>query len=489
MMDMPSFDPQQVRLMMSRNMMSYAVGMNPRYVVAPHHRLIGDTIQKAFEGKGSNRIMIFAPPRHGKSELVSKIAPAYFLGRWPHRKVIAASHTADLAENFGGQVRDYILDPLHTATFSTLAALDPKTTARGDFKTMSKGEYFAVGVGGTPIGKGGDLIVIDDPFKSRKEAESPTQRQHVKDWYTSSIYSRLEGDGIIVLMHQRWHEDDLAGWLLREHAEENWTVIDLPAMCIDPQTDPLGRIKDEALWPERYNEERLFKISRAVGPRDWLSMYQQHPRSQDGDEFKRHYLRYYERPAIEIARGMTVYVLVDPASSKKKTSDYTTMVVIGIGADGNKYVLDMVRDRLKLSERAAKLMDLHRKWRPRHVGYESYGMQADIEHIQIVMEQDNYRFTIVPLGGRMKKEERIRRMLPELESGTWYFPTEMWYKTVDNKVVELIETMIESEMLPFPVSRNDDIIDVLSRIYDTEIVKPRGGNSQGGVSKGGPRPW
>lgn len=469
--------------------MAYAVGINPRYQVAPHHRLIGQKVQDAFEGKASNRLMIFAPPRHGKSELVSKIAPAYFMGRWPHKKIITASHTAALAESFGGQVRDILLDPLHTSLFGPEAALNPKTTAKGDFATIGRGEYFAVGVGGTPIGKGGDVIIIDDPFKSREEAESPTQRKKVKDWYTSSMYSRLEGDGIIILMHQRWHEDDLAGWLLTEHAEENWEVIDLPALCIDEASDPLGRVQEEALWPERYDEDRLFKISRAVGPRDWLSMYQQQPRSQEGDEFKRGYIRYYERPPIEVGRGMTIYILVDAASSKKKNSDFTSIVVVGIGADGNKYLLDGVRDKLKLSERTKKLFDMHRKWNPRFVGYEQYGQMADIEHIQSVMEQENYRFPITTLGGRMRKEERIRRMLPDLENNVWWFPEELWIKSVEGKVTDLIATIIEQEMLPFPVGRKDDFIDGMSRIYDVELVRPRAGSSSGGVSKGGPRPW
>ena len=479
---------EQTIQMMRSSILGYSVGMDPRYRVSPHHRLMGTVLQEAFEGK-YNRLMIFMPPRHGKSELTSKKAPSYFMGRWPHRKIITASHTAQLAASFGGHVRDMIKDPLHTAVWGPDAALDPSTTAKDDFKLIGKGEYTAVGVGGTPIGKGADLFVIDDPFKSREEAESPTQRTKVKDWYTSAVYSRLEGDGIIVLMHQRWHEDDLAGWLLREHAQEDWKVVNLPAICMDPTSDPLGRVAGEALWHERYDERRLYKISRAVGARDWLSMYQQTPRNGDGDEFKRDFLRFYQRPAVEIASNMTIYILVDAASSKKKTSDLTAMVVIGIGADGNKYLLDAVRDRLKLSERAKKLFELHRKWRPRYVGYEQYGQMADIEHMLSVMENENYRFNITPLGGRMRKEERIRRLLPDLENSHWWFPEQLWYKTVDGKMVDVIDTMIEVEMLPFPVGRNDDLIDALSRIYDTEIVKPRGGGNRTGASKGGPRPY
>lgn len=489
--DKVQMDLEVLQLAMQSSLIAYATAMNPRYDAAAHHRLIAYALEQAFAGNPEyKRLMIYAPPRHGKSELVSKLAPAWFLGKFPYKKIIAASHTATLAEDFGGEVRDLIADPLHVATFGHLSAMNPKTTARGDFKLIGGGTYFATGVGGTPIGKGADVVIIDDPIKSRIEAESPSYREKLKNWYTSAIYTRLEGDGVVILMHQRWHENDLAGYLLENHPDENWKVINLPALA-EEDDDILGRVKGEALWWQRYDEKRLATIRRAVGNRDWLSMYQQRPRSLEGDEFKREYLRYYERPAFEIARSMTVYILVDAASSKKKHSDYTAMVVIGLGADGNRYLLDGVRARLSLAERASTLIELHRKWRPRFVGYEQYGQMADIEHVNSVMERDNYRFTIIPLGGRIRKEERVRRLLPDLERGDWYFPTELMVRDPQTKkLYDLMEVVIEQEMLPFPVGVNDDFIDGMSRIYDMPDIRPRvGQDKRSAISKGGPRPW
>lgn len=482
-----ALDVNALQASLQSSLIAYTTAMNPRYSAAPHHRLIAAKLEAVAAGK-IRRLMLFAPPRHGKSELVSKNFPAWFLGKYPYKKIISASHTALLAEDFGGQVRDLLAHPLHAAVFGKAGALDPNTTARGNFRTIGKGEYFAVGVGGTPIGKGADIVVIDDPIRSREEAESDHYRSKLKSWYRSSIYSRLEGDGAIVLMHQRWHEDDLAGWLLNEHGDEGWEVIDLPALATD--FDDIGRVPGEALWWEKYDEERLRQIATAMGPRDFLSMYQQKPRQDEGNEFKADFLRRYHRDGLEIARSMTRYLLVDAASSRKKWSDFTAMAVIGLGPDNNYYLLDGIRDRLKLVERAKTLMELHRKWQPHRVGYEQYGQMADVEHIHTVQESENYRFPIDILGGRMKKTDRIRRLLPDMELGKWYFPEDMWKKNVEKKSYDVIDTMLNEEMLTFPVGSHDDFIDVMSRIYDMNLVWPRpSAIDQPGYSTGGPKPW
>lgn len=473
---------------MRGSLIAYSCGMNKNYRPAAAHHMIANAFEQAAHGNPEyNRVMIFAPPRHGKSMLVSENGPAWYLGNYPNKKIIAASHTAALADDFGAKVRNLLLDPLHQATFGPASGLNPKTTARDDFETIGKGEYSAFGVGASPIGKGANLMIIDDPFKSREEAESPTKRQSVKNWYTASMYTRLEGNASVILMHQRWHEDDLAGWLIDNHAEENWKIINLPAIA--ETHDELGRVPGEALWWQGFDERALGRIASAIGTRDWLSMYQQRPRSLEGDEFKREYMQYYAKMPQEVARGCVIYILVDAASSKKKNSDNTAMAVVGLGADGNKYLLDGVRKRLSLSERAKHLFDLHRKWQPRYVGYEQYGQMADIEHMAHMMEQENYRFTIESLGGRIKKEERVRRLLPDLENGAWYFPESLMVKDNSNKSVDLIEKLVEDEMLPFPVGAKDDFLDAMSRIYDMKQTYPRASNNRTGVSTSGPRPW
>lgn len=479
-------NPEALRQACKASLVSYACVMNPRYEVSPHHRLIAQKLQDVFDGK-NDRLMIFAPPRHGKSELTSKIGPAWFLGKYPHRKVIAASHTLTLAEDFGSEVRDLLSDPLHEALMGTKGSLNNSTTAKGNFRTNAKGEYYAVGVGGTPIGKGADVAIIDDPIKSRKEAESPKYREDLKSWYTSSIYSRLEGQGAVILMHQRWHDDDLAGWLLEEHADENWEVLNLPALA--EEDDVLGRVPGEALWWQRYDEIRLNRIQRSVGPKDFLSMYQQRPREETGDEFKEEYLLRYTKFPSEIAMGMNLYLMVDPASSKKKGSDYTVMMIVGLGTDGNYYLIDAIRERLKLSERASKLIEMHQEWRPNETGYEKYGKDSDIEHIQGVQEGINYRFHIHELGGnQLAKVERIRRLLPDLEAGKWYFPERLMKKDSEGVIYDFME-VLWNEMKAFPVGKHDDAVDDMGRIYDMPTTWPSVSTSRAGVATGGPKPW
>ena len=166
---------------------------------------------------------------------------------------------------------------------------------------------------------------------------------------------------------------------------------------------------------------------------------------------------------------MRKYLLVDPASSKKKGSDYTVMAVIGLGADQNYYLLDAVRDRLNLTERCAALFRLHRKWRPERVGFERYGMLSDIEYIHEKQRLENYRFEIVELGGKLSKEDRIRRLIPIFESGRFYLPKSLWRVTLEGRREDLVTTFVEQEYKPFPVAVHDDMFDAISRISDPEI--------------------
>lgn len=163
------------------------------------------------------------------------------------------------------------------------------------------------------------------------------------------------------------------------------------------------------------------------------------------------------------------YLLCDPASEKKKTSDYTVMVVIGMAEDGNYYLMDGIRDKLNLTERTNKLFELHRKWQPKAVGYEKYGMQADIEHIRFVQEQEGYRFTITPLGGAMPKNDRIRRLVPIFEQRRFYLPVKLLYVTAEKKAADFIAQFINDEYCNFPVASHDDMLDIVARITDEEL--------------------
>lgn len=485
---------------MHNDLLSYALGINPSIRSNRFAKALCWEIQNALEGN-CDRLMIFAPPRHGKTLFTSETAPAWFMGRNPEKKIICASHTATLAEALGAKVRNNIANPVHEAVFGRAGALDPKKAASGEFKTLGGGEYYAVGVGGTPIGKGAHAYIIDDPIRSRADVESPGNRESLKNWYSSSVLTRLEGLGTVILMHQRWHDDDLAGWLINEakNGGDRWRIVNFPAIIEDDEdfyADYLQRDLGEVLIPELHSKEKLQRLKRTLHPRDWLSMYQQRPRGEKGDEFVGEMLARYQSPPYQMRTNMNVYIIVDPADGQTNSSDYTVMSVIGLGTDGNFYILDMVRDRLDLNGRTDTLMELHRRWRPLNTYYEKIGMQSDIQHIKYVQEQVNYRFPIVEIknliaGNSVRgKNERIRRLVPDMTAQRWYAPEELIKINKDGEKYDPIKAMVEEEMEAFPVGVHDDALDCISRIYDVPVLWPSGGSSLESVSSGNKiSPW
>lgn len=218
--------------------------------------------------------------------------------------------------------------------------------------------------------------------------------------------------------------------------------------------------------PVLKSKEFLQKRRREMGPYTFASQMLQNPKADEAQGFRRDWLRFHLGSDGE---GMNRYILVDAASEKKKTSDFTAMAVIGLGADENYYLLDGVRDRMNLTERANTLFRLVKKWRPLVVGYEKYGQMADIEHMQSRMAQENYHFTITPLGGSMPKLDRIRRLIPLFEQGRFFLPQSRFATLYDGRTVDLIEQFISEEYEAFPVSVHDDFMDSMSRIADPDL--------------------
>lgn len=446
-------------------LLSYAAYQWPQYEDAAHHRLIARKLEAVERGE-INRLMIFMPPRHGKSLLASEFFPAWYLGRNPDHYVIAATYAQELADDFGRKVKNQIADPAYQAVFPGVGLADDSKSAKrfhiesgSEVKTAQKGAYYAVGVGGPLTGRGAHLLLIDDPVKNREEADSEIVRRTIKDWYTSTAYTRLMPGARVVLIQTRWHEDDLAGWLLQEHSHEGWEVLSLPAINDD----------GEALWPERYSADALERIRSTVGPRDWTALYQQEPRPSGGGEFRREWVEFYDGTPDDVAGGTNKYILVDPASEKRKNNDYTSIWCIGLGQDGNYYVLDMVRDRLNLTERAKTVMQMHRRWKPMQVRYERYGMMADIQYLRELQGRENYRFAIEEVAGQTPKNDRIRRLIPLFEQRKVWFPQSLHRTDHTGKVCELVDAFIHQELLAFPVGVHEDMLDALARIAEPDM--------------------
>ena len=220
--------------------------------------------------------------------------------------------------------------------------------------------------------------------------------------------------------------------------------------------------------PVFLTKEALAEKYRDMGPYVFGCQMNQDPTADTAMGFKEEWLRRYNR-MTKVPTSWNLYLLCDPASEKKKGSDYTVMVVLGLAPDGNTYLLDGIRDRLNLVERANKFFHLHRKWRPHKSGYEKYGMQADIEHFKHEMETRNYRFDIVELGGNMPKNDRIRRLVPPFAAGTFFIPWELLFVDYEGKAQDFCQLFVDHEYLPFPVANHDDMLDCISRIKDPAL--------------------
>jgi hypothetical protein len=292
----------------------------PDYRAGAHHRLIAEKLQAVIEGR-LKRLMIFMPPRHGKTLLTSRRFPAWYLGRFPDRQIIATSYNTERAREYGRDVRNVIASPDYRALFPGVS-LAPDSKAADLWHTNKGGVYIAAGIGAGITGMGADVLLIDDPIKDRADAESATIRNGVWDWYTSTAYTRLMPGGAVVVIQTRWHYDDLAGRLLaaQESAGDRWDVLSLPA------TDANFT---RALWPEQFPLAELRQIQIVLGERDWSAMYQQQPAIEGGNIYKRDWWRAWPRemPLPDITYLLQVW---DTAYEERESGDYNACTIWGV---------------------------------------------------------------------------------------------------------------------------------------------------------------
>ncbi len=331
-----------------KRLLSFVEYTHPRWTSGAHHRLICDALERVERGE-VKRLLIEAPPRHGKSELASRRFPAWYIGRHPERQIISASYNDLLANDIGRDVRNLVREREYRNVFPDVT-LAEDSMAAGRWHTAQGGAYLATGVGGTMTGYGAHLLTIDDPHKGREEADSERIRDNVWSWYTSTALTRLMPESAVVMILTRWHEDDLAA---RALASEHWEVLKLPA------------IKDgAALWPEWYPLPRLEGIRAVLPPRDWQALYQQEPRADQGTYIQREWFdeRYTKPP-----NGLNVYIVSDFAVTEAKEGkdpDYTEHGVFGLGQDDKMYVLDWWYGQTTTDVWMEQLLRLFKKWKP-----------------------------------------------------------------------------------------------------------------------------
>lgn len=307
----------------------------------PYMLTIIDALNAVTAGE-CKRLMLFLPPRHGKSECATVRYPVYRLLRDPSERVIIGAYNQTLASTFSRKAR-------RVAVQAGLLT-DTDKAAADHWELSAGGGLLAVGVGAGVTGHGADLIVVDDPVKSREEANSQTYRDRVYEWYTDDLYTRLQPNGAIVLIMTRWHADDLAGRILASQGAQDWRVVSLPALA--EENDPLGRAPGRALCPERFDESALASIRTVLGEYGFSALYQQRPLPASGGMFKRQWLTIVSAgPASAEAR-----VRYWDRAATAGGGDYTVGARMSKTADGIFHVEDVVRGQWSSGERDAVIL-------------------------------------------------------------------------------------------------------------------------------------
>lgn len=322
---------------------------NGKWHLARHLDFIDEAIVNAVSGRGPRFLVVECPPRHGKSELISHRTPAWYLGMFPDRQVMLASYEATFAETWGRKARD-LLEEHGAGLYNVNVRHDARAQDR--WYTDQGGVMAASGIGGRFTGMGADLLIIDDPIKNAEEARSPTIRGKHKDWWQSTALTRLHPGAVVIVLMTRWHEDDLAGYLLSDGAEEldePFVEIRLPALA--EQDDALGRQVGDALWPQRFSARALDQIRRAQGSYWWSAMYQGHPVPEGGGMFQDDWFpRLAARPVgdMEEIRWVRYWDLAATEQTAKSSDpDYTVGALVGRTPAGRYILADIKRARAR----------------------------------------------------------------------------------------------------------------------------------------------
>jgi predicted phage terminase large subunit-like protein len=444
-----------LRFLTRKRLLPFVERFNPDYQAGWVHKDICQRLEEFSRDvteKKSPRLMLFMPPRHGKSTLASVAFPAWHLGRNPQHEFISCSYSGSLAMGFSRKVRGLLREEGYKSAFKT--RLDPQSQSAEAWLTTSGGGYVAAGVGGGITGKGAHILVIDDPVKNRDDAESANARSSAWDWYTSTAYTRLAPGGGVLVILTRWHDDDLAGRLLKAAADngEQWEVVNYPARA---EVDEAFRKQGEALHRERYDEDALARIEKAVGPRDWSALYQQNPVADDGEYFTRDMINYYDNDDIDHDR-MRFYCAWDLAIGKNDRNDYTVGIVVGVDEQDQLFVVDMVRGRFDGFELVEQILDMYEMWKPSIIGIEKGHIEMALGPFleKRVRERGLYEAYFKDLKtGRRDKEARARAIQGRMQQGMVFLPKE-----------EQFTGPLVAELLRFPNGVHDDQVDALAWI-------------------------
>lgn len=458
----PPSDPEAAKREMARRQLArnrlipFVKAFLPNYKAGWFHLDLAQRLEQFYrdvEAGLSPRLAIFVPPRHGKTELTSKKATAWALGKHPEWEFIVCSYSSTLADRISRDVRSTMREPYYRALFPHVA-MNPEVQAVELWETTAGGGILAAGVGGPITGSGAKVLLIDDPVKNREEADSATSRQAKFDWYTSTAYTRLAPGGGILVIQTRWHEDDFAGRLIAAMENDEgdvFEVVDYPAIALE---DEKYRKKGEPLHPERYDLDALHRIKKVLPDRDWWALYQQRPIPDGGAFFTRDMFDFYMPE--ELPSELNNYSAWDLAVGEREVNDYTVGLTAGMDDDSNLWLRDRFKARVGGLKIVEALLDNHVKWNEVVSGVEKGQIQMAIAPFldRMIAERRQWGFYYMPLNpGRRDKVARARPIQAMCQHGKVKIPhpsTAPW-----------VEDFLES-LLRFPHGTFDDDVDAFA---------------------------
>jgi len=434
-----TYDSRSVESVGKTDFLTFIDHVYPGYKVGPHHRRLAKIFEDIAAGK-KRRVIVNIAPRHGKSEMISYLAPAWFLGKYPHKKVIMASHTADLAVNFGRRVRNLVgSDPYKDIFPQVELQSDSKSASR--WGTNFQGEYFAIGVGGALAGRGADLFIIDDPHS---EQDAKTGRPDVFlpawEWFQSGPLQRLMPGGSIIIVMTRWSKLDLTGMIVNQMAKEEdvdqWEIVEFPAI-----------LNDKPLWGDFWSLEELLGKKAGMDPRYWQAQYMQNPVSEEGALLKREWWQIWEKddpPECEFT-----IMSLDAAQETNNRADYNALTMWGVffneeTSNYNIILLNAIKRRLEFPDLKKLVLEEYKEWEPDAFVVEKKSNGAALYQELRRMGVPVGEFTP---GKGQDKISRVNAVSDLLASGIVWAPDRRWAK-------EVIE-----ECNDFPSGTNDDLVD------------------------------
>lgn len=433
------YDSESVQEVGKNDFLTFIDHVYPGYKVGPHHRRLAKIFEDIANGK-KRRVIVNIAPRHGKSEMISYLAPAWFLGKYPHKKVIMASHTADLAVNFGRRVRNLVgSDPYKDIFPQVELQSDSKSASR--WGTNFQGEYFAIGVGGALAGRGADLFIIDDPHS---EQEAKTGRPDVFlpawEWFQSGPLQRLMPGGSIIIVMTRWSKLDLTGMIVNQMGKEEdvdqWEIVEFPAI-----------LNEKPLWGDFWSLEELLGKKAGMDPRYWQAQYMQNPVSEEGALLKREWWKIWEKddpPPCEFT-----IMSLDAAQETNNRADYNALTTWGVffNEETNNFniiLLNAIKKRMEFPDLKKMVLEEFKEWEPDAFVVEKKSNGAALYQELRRMGVPVGEFTP---GKGQDKISRVNAVSDLLASGIVWAPDRRWAK-------EVIE-----ECNDFPSGTNDDLVD------------------------------